>query len=537
MKLPHRPYVLIILDGWGYSEDPQGNAIMAANTPNWDRLWANYPHTLVSGSGLDVGLPCGQMGNSEVGHLNMGAGRLVPQDLVRINMAIEDGTFFTNPVLNDAVQRAVATEHAVHILGLLSPGGVHSQQAHLEAMIRLAAQQGAKQIYLHAFLDGRDVAPKSALASIEKMEQLFSELGVGQIATLCGRYYAMDRDQRWERVQLAYDLLTQGTAVRYCSTAAEGLAAAYAAGETDEFVKPTAIVAPVRGGAEAVSFDAQATKVPQRQDPKPITINDGDSVIFMNFRSDRARQLTHAFLDENFSGFSRKKIPKLAEFVTLTEYAADIKAPIAFGAQSLHNVFGEYISSLGLTQLRIAETEKYAHVTFFFNGGREQPFSGEERILVPSQKVATYDLLPEMSAPLLTEKLVEAIESNRYDVIICNYANADMVGHSGKMPAAIEAIECIDRCLGKVIATLQSVGGECLITADHGNAEQMFDPATHQPHTAHTSNPVPLLYVGRPAQFKEQHATLTDVIPTLLDIMGLATPPEMTGHDLIELKK
>jgi 2,3-bisphosphoglycerate-independent phosphoglycerate mutase len=522
MKLPHRPYLLIILDGWGYSEDPQGNAIMAANTPNWDRLWTNYPHTLVSGSGLDVGLPCGQMGNSEVGHLNMGAGRLVPQDLVRINMAIDDGTFFTNPVLHDAVERAVATEHAIHILGLLSPGGVHSQQAHLEAMIRLAAKQGAKKIYLHAFLDGRDVAPKSALASIEKMEQLFSELGVGQIATLCGRYYAMDRDQRWERVQLAYDLLTQGIAERQCNTAVEGLAAAYAAGETDEFVKPTVIL---------------NDKGDRQVAPTRIAINDGDSVIFMNFRSDRARQLTHAFLDENFSGFVRAKVPKLAEFVTLTEYAANIKAPIAFGPQSLHNVFGEYISSLGLTQLRIAETEKYAHVTFFFNGGREQPFSGEERILVPSQKVATYDLLPEMSAPLLTEKLVEAIQANKYDVIICNYANADMVGHSGNMPAAIQAIECIDSCLGKVVAALQNIGGECLITADHGNAERMFDPVTHQPHTAHTSNPVPLLYVGRPAQFKDQHATLTDVIPTLLDIMGLPKPVEMTGHDLIEMKK
>ena len=515
MKLSHRPYVLIILDGWGYSDEPQGNAIMAANTPNWDRLWSDYPHTLVSGSGLDVGLPCGQMGNSEVGHLNMGAGRLVPQDLVRINMAIDEGEFFTNPVLNDAVQVAVASEHAVHILALLSPGGVHSMEDHLVAMVRLAAKRGAKKIYLHAFLDGRDTPPKSALASIEKLENLFAELGVGQIASLCGRYYAMDRDQRWDRVQLAYDLLTQGIAVRHANTAAEGLAAAYAAGETDEFVKPTAIVV----------------------NKLSITINDGDSVIFMNFRSDRARQLTHAFLDEKFSAFVRAKVPKLAEFVTLTEYAADIKAPVAFAPQSLHNVFGEYISSLGLTQLRIAETEKYAHVTFFFNGGREEPFAGEERILVPSQKVATYDLLPEMSAPLLTEKLIEAIASDKYDVIICNYANADMVGHSGNLPAAVKAIECIDSCLDKVIAALQNVGGECLITADHGNAERMFDAVTHQPHTAHTSNLVPLLYVGRPAQFKPQHGTLTDVIPTLLDIMGLSKPLEMTGHDLIEMKK
>jgi 2,3-bisphosphoglycerate-independent phosphoglycerate mutase len=516
MKLSHRPYVLIILDGWGYSEDPEGNAIMAANKPVWDRFWADYPHTVLSGSGLDVGLPCGQMGNSEVGHLNMGAGRLVPQDLVRINMAIEDRSFFNNPVLVKAVDQAKNSDKAVHILGLLSPGGVHSQGAHLEAMIRLAAQRGAQKIYLHGFLDGRDTPPKSALASIETMERLFAELGVGQIASLCGRYYAMDRDQRWERVQHAYDLLTEGVAVRYANTAAEGLEAAYAAGETDEFVKPTAI------------FPAGQS---------PITINDGDSVIFMNFRSDRARELTHAFLDEKFSGFIRAKHPKLAEFATLAEYAADIKAPIAFAPQSLDNVFGEYISNLGLTQLRIAETEKYAHVTFFFNGGREAPFSGEERILVPSPKIATYDLLPEMSAPLLTEKLVEAIQSQKFDVIICNYANADMVGHSGNLPAAVKAIECIDTCLGKVVSALQSVGGECLITADHGNVERMFDAVTHQPHTAHTSNVVPLLYIGRPAQFvKAQHGTLTDVIPTLLNIMGVVQPSEMTGHNLIEMK-
>lgn len=550
MTLSHRPYTLIILDGWGYSEDPEGNAILAANKPTWDRLWANYPHRLISGSGLDVGLPDGQMGNSEVGHLNMGAGRLVAQDLVRINMAIEDESFFANPVLNDAVQRMSNTQHALHILGLLSPGGVHSHEDHIAAMIQLAAARGVKEIYLHAFLDGRDTAPQSALASIEKIEHLFAKLGVGQIASLCGRYYAMDRDQRWDRVQQAYDLLTQGAAVRYVSTATEGLEQAYEAGETDEFVKPTMIsnstlskTERILGAAEADTFSRQAKKVSQRQDPvlslsnRKITINDGDSIIFMNFRSDRARQLTRAFIDEKFSAFVRAKVPKLAEFVTLTEYATDIKAPIAFAPQSLHNVFGEYISSLGLTQLRIAETEKYAHVTFFFNGGREQAFTGEERILVPSQKVATYDLLPEMSAPLLTEKLVAAIQSEKYDVIICNYANADMVGHSGNLPAAIKAIECLDNCLGKVIAALQKVGGECLITADHGNAERMFDPETNQPYTAHTNNLVPLLYVGRHAEFKNTPGTLTDVIPTLLDIMGLAQPSEMTGRDLLEMKE
>ena len=513
MKLPHRPYLLLIFDGWGYSTELEGNAIASAQTPIWDQLWHDYPHTLISGSGVDVGLPNGQMGNSEVGHLNMGAGRLVPQDYVRINMEIDDGSFFENPALTAAIDKANANEKAVHILGLLSPGGVHSHENHLHAMVKLAAARGAKAIYVHAFLDGRDTAPKSAASSIEKLEHLLAELGVGQIVSLTGRYYAMDRDNRWDRVQATYDLLTQGIAERYAETAMIGLESGYTADETDEFVKPTAIY----------------------KKDQPITINDGDSVIFMNFRADRARQLTRAFVDDDFKGFVRSCRPRLADFVTLTEYAADLKVSVAYQPQELKNVFGAYISELGLKQLRIAETEKYAHVTFFFNGGREEPFSGEERILVPSPKVATYDLQPEMSAVELTDKLVEAIKSQQYDVIVCNYANPDMVGHTGKMAAAVKAVETIDACLKRIVTTLQKFGGEALITADHGNVEQMNNVATGQPHTAHTSNPVPLVYVGRKAKFKETTGALTDVVPTLLTIMGLPRPKEMTGHDLLEL--
>ena len=513
MKLTHRPYLLLIFDGWGYSTEQAGNAIAAAQTPAWDGLWHDYPHTLISGSGIDVGLPRGQMGNSEVGHLNMGAGRLVAQDYVRINTAIKKGTFAKNPALTAAVDRAVIKEKAVHVLGLLSPGGVHSHEAHLHEMLKLAVARGAKKVYLHAFLDGRDTAPKSAAASLAKIEALFTQLGVGKIATLIGRYYAMDRDQRWQRTEAAYALLTAGQAVRYVKTAQQGLELAYADNETDEFVKATAIYQP----------------------QQPITVDDGDSLIFMNFRADRARQLTHAFVDLDFAGFKRAVQPKLADFVTLTEYAADLKVAVAYHPATLKNVFGDYIATLGLKQLRIAETEKYAHVTFFFNGGREVPFVGEDRMLVPSPKVATYDLQPEMSALQLTDKLVTAIESMKYDVIICNYANPDMVGHTGKMAAAIKAIETVDACLKRIIAAQRKVGGEVLITADHGNVEQMTNVDTGQAHTAHTSNPVPLVYFGRAAEFKVAQGTLTDVIPTLLKIMGLKQPAEMTGHNLLEL--
>ncbi len=371
-----------------------------------------------------------------------------------------------------------------------------------------------KKVYLHAFLDGRDTPPKSAATYLAALEKKCAELGRGKIASICGRYYAMDRDNRWDRVQLAYDMLTLGNSEFTAPDAQTALAMAYARNETDEFVLPTCLF---------------------KTGEQPVQIHDDDVIIFMNFRADRARQLSRAFLDPNFTGFIRHKLPKLADFVSLTEYAADIPSHIAYPSQSLNNVLGEYLAKLNLKQLRIAETEKYAHVTFFFNGGREEPFVGEDRILVPSPKVATYDLKPEMSAPELTDKLVAAIESNKYDVIICNYANADMVGHSGKLDAAIKAIEALDASLARIIPALQKVGGEMLLTADHGNAEEMFDPSTHQPHTAHTSEPVPLVYLGRPAKFIHADGALCDVTPTLLKIMGLPQPKEMTGKALLEL--
>ncbi len=510
MKLKHRPTLLLILDGWGYSDATEGNAIAQANTPNWDKLWAQYPHTLISGSGADVGLPAGQMGNSEVGHLNMGAGRMVPQELGRINLEIEDGNFYKNTVFVTALGKAITGGKAVHIMGLLSPGGVHSHGDHIRAMINLAAKEGATKIFVHAFLDGRDTPPRSALTSLQKTDDLLKKLGHGQIASICGRYYAMDRDQRWDRTELAYSLLTEGKAAFTATTAEAGLAMAYDRNENDEFVKPTWI-------------DGAA----------PIT--DGDVVFFMNFRADRARQMSRAFVDKDFTGFIRAVKPKLAAFVSLTEYADDISSQAAYKQASYKNVLGEYIANQGLCQLRIAETEKYAHVTFFFNGGREQAFEREDRILVPSPKVATYDLQPEMSAPELTNKLVNAIESKKFDMIICNYANADMVGHTGKMPAAIKAVEAIDHAIEKITAALARVDGEMLITADHGNIEQMENHKTGQPHTAHTSEPVPLVYVGkRPLKFGNSPGTLCDVAPTLLGLMGLTQPDEMTGHDLLK---
>lgn len=515
MPLPHRPYVLIILDGWGYSEDAEGNAIAKANTPTWDKLWQNNPHTLISASGHDVGLPDGQMGNSEVGHLNLGAGRVVPTDFVRINNEIASGNFDKNDALTFAVDKATSDEKAVHILGLLSPGGVHSHEQHIGAMLKMAVARGAKKVYLHAFLDGRDTPPQSALPSLQALQALCDELGVGQIASICGRYYAMDRDQRWERVQLVYDMLTQGKAAHAAINAEQALEMAYFREETDEFVLPTVI---------------------QGSEQAPVRVNNGDSIIFMNFRADRARQLTRAFVEADFKGFKRTEHPRLADFVCLTQYAESIDATAAYRPAKLHNVFAEYIADKGLTQLHIAETEKYAHVTFFFNGGREQAYPGEERILVPSPKVATYDLKPEMSAVELTDKFVAAIEAEKFDVIICNYANADMVGHTGIMSAAIKAVETIDQCLERVTTALHKVGGELLLTADHGNVERMSNHQTGQAHTAHTSNLIPLLYMGRPAQFADgKPGALTDVIPTMLNMMELKQPVEMTGHNLLKL--
>lgn len=505
--------VLIVLDGWGYSESVQHNAIATAKKPVWDRLWSEYPHTLIRTSGAAVGLPADQMGNSEVGHLNLGAGRVVYQEFTRVSRAIKTGSFFTNRTLTDAVDLAVDNGKAVHVLGLLSPGGVHSHEEHIHAMIELAAQRGATKVYIHAFLDGRDTPPRSAVSSILSMEEQLARLKVGRIASIIGRYYAMDRDHRWPRVQAAYDLITQGKADFQAPDAHSALEMAYARDEGDEFVKGTAIVPPGH---------------------VPVTIEDGDVVVFMNYRSDRARQITRPFIEAEFDGFVRHVYPKLGCFVSLTEYKSDFDIPVAYPAERLKNVFGEYIANHGLRQLRLAETEKYAHVTFFFNGGVETPFEGEDRILVKSPMVATYDLQPEMSGPEVTDKLVEAIVGGTYDVIICNYANPDMVGHTGKFAAAVKAIEYIDTALGRVFAAVQQAGGELLITADHGNAELMLNNETGQIHTAHTTNQVPMIYVGRPAQMSD-NGSLCDIAPSMLYLMNMDIPPEMTGTPLIAI--
>jgi 2,3-bisphosphoglycerate-independent phosphoglycerate mutase len=504
------PVLLIILDGFGYREDCDHNAICQARKPHWNFLWSTHPHTTIDASEKWVGLPKDQMGNSEVGHMNIGAGRVVYQDYTRIEHAIETGEFERNAVLAQAV--ATGKRGALHILGLLSPGGVHSHESQIHALVDLAAKSGVRDIYVHAFLDGRDTPPRSAAPSLAALERKFAALGSGRIATICGRYYAMDRDKRWERVQPAYDLVTQGIAPFTATSATAGLEAAYARNESDEFVQATAIVP---SGAS------------------PVRMNDGDAVVFMNFRADRARQLTAALTDDGFKGFERACRPKLGYFCTLTRYGDDFASvPAAFPPQSVSNGFGAYVAGLGVQQLRIAETEKYAHVTYFFNGGVENPYPGEDRILVPSPKVATYDLKPEMSAGEVTDKLVAAIESRRYQAIVCNYANGDMVGHTGNLEAATRAIEVLDECIGRVVGAMREIGGEALITADHGNAETMADPRTHQAHTAHTLNVVPLLYVGRKAQIASGGA-LQDVAPTLLRMMGLPQPPEMTGKPLL----
>lgn len=509
-----RPIVLIILDGWGHREDPNGNAIAAAHKPNWNYLWATCPRMLISGSGRCVGLPEGQMGNSEVGHLNMGAGRIVHQDLTRIDESIESGDFFKNSTLIEAIQTANRNQKAIHVLGLFSPGGVHSHERQIHALLKLAAEQQAHEVYIHAFLDGRDTPPSSAESSLKKLNEECNKLKCGKIVSLIGRYYAMDRDKRWDRVQKAYDLLAEGKCDFHADDPISGLKLAYERGETDEFVKPTCIY---------------------KNSDKPVTINTGDVVIFMNYRADRAREITQAFIDPNFTGFVRHHQPKLAKFVSLTEYDANLKTAIAFPPEPLKNILAEYLSQHNLKQLRIAETEKYAHVTFFFNGGIEVAFPGEDRILIPSPKVATYDQKPEMSAPELTSHLVEAIKSNKYDVIICNFANPDMVGHTGNLPATIEAIEVIDQCLGKITHALKEVGGEAIITSDHGNAEKMYDDETKQPHTAHTHELVPVIYFGRPAKMTQKEGKLSDIAPTMLYLMELPKPKEMTGSSLLEI--
>ncbi|UTJ47378.1 2,3-bisphosphoglycerate-independent phosphoglycerate mutase [Atlantibacter subterranea] len=511
MSVSKKPMVLMILDGYGYREDQQDNAIFSAKTPVMDSLWAKRPHTLIDASGLEVGLPDRQMGNSEVGHVNLGAGRIVYQDLTRLDVEIKERTFFSNPVLTRAVDTAVAAGKAVHIMGLLSAGGVHSHEDHILAMVELAAERGAEKIYLHAFLDGRDTPPRSAESSLKRFEETFAALGKGRIATIIGRYYAMDRDNRWDRVELAYDLMTLAQGEYQADSAVAALEAAYARDENDEFVKPTVIRA--EGQADAA-------------------MEDGDALIFMNFRADRARQITRAFVNADFDGFARKKVVTFSNFVMLTEYAANIDTACAYPPSSLVNTFGEWMAKNDKTQLRISETEKYAHVTFFFNGGVEDSFAGEDRILINSPKVATYDLQPEMSSAELTEKLTAAIRSGKYDAIICNYPNGDMVGHTGVFDAAVKAVEALDNCIAQVTEVVESVGGQLLITADHGNAEQMRDPSTGQAHTAHTNLPVPLIYVGEKQVKAVEGGKLSDIAPTMLSLMGMDIPQEMTGKPL-----
>ncbi len=511
-----KPLVLVILDGWGYREASEDNAILHAKTPVWDKLWAQSPHALIATSGLDVGLPDGQMGNSEVGHMSLGAGRIVYQNITRIDKAIEDGNFFSNSAYIAAIDKSIANNKAVHIMGLLSPGGVHSHEKQIIAMVKMAAKRGAKQIYVHAILDGRDTPPRSAKTSLEKLDGVLAEIGCGRIASIVGRYYAMDRDNRWDRVERAYRLLTEGTCEHQASSATQALEAAYQRDENDEFVLPSCI-----------SSEGQPA----------ATIDDGDSVIFMNFRADRARELTRAFVDSDFSGFERKKHPQLADFVMTTEYAADIKAACAFTPLQLDNSIGEYLSNQGKTQLRIAETEKYAHVTFFFSGGREAEYPGEERILIASPDVATYDLQPEMSAPEVSDKLVAAIKSRKYHAIIVNYANGDMVGHTGIFDAAVLAAQTIDHSLQQILDAIKEVDGECLITADHGNCEQMQDYDSGQVHTQHTTGPVPLVYVGpRKVEFTVSNGRLSDIAPSMLSLLGLEQPKEMTGRSLLSIK-
>jgi 2,3-bisphosphoglycerate-independent phosphoglycerate mutase len=509
-----RPVVLLILDGFGDRPPAPDNAIANASMPNWKQLVASVPHTTIDASELRVGLPHGQMGNSEVGHLNIGAGRVVYQDFTRIDHAIATGEFAANPVLASAVDAARAGHSTVHVLGLLSPGGVHSHERQIAAMVERAAARGAGTILVHAFLDGRDTPPRSALPSLAFMEAVCARCPGARIASIVGRYYAMDRDQRWDRVAQAYELLVDGKSPYTAASASLALEAAYARGENDEFVKPTAIV------------DAAG---------KPATMADGDVVVFMNFRADRAREMTRALISPAFAGFNRARVPTIKAYVCLTSYGDEFaQLPVAFPPQTIRNSFGEYLAHQGLAQLRIAETEKYAHVTYFFNGGVEAIYPGEDRILVPSPKVATYDLQPEMSAPEVTDRLVAAIASRKYDAIVCNYANADMVGHTGNFDAAVAAAETLDACIGRVVAATRDAGGEVLITADHGNAEMMFDPATGQPHTAHTLNRVPFVYVGRAATMKPDGA-LQDIAPTMLALMGLPQPSEMTGKSLVEL--
>lgn len=507
-----KPTVLMILDGFGLNEKSDGNAVAQANTPVLDKMMKEYPFVKGYASGLAVGLPDGQMGNSEVGHLNMGAGRIVYQELTRISKEIEDGDFFKNEALLSAVENCKKNGSDLHLFGLVSDGGVHSHNTHIYGLLELAKKEGLKNVYVHCFMDGRDTAPSSGKAFIQELVDKMQEIGVGQIATISGRYYAMDRDNRWERVEQAYAALTKGEGVK-ASDPVAAMQASYDDDKTDEFVLPTVI----------------------EQDGKPVaTVKDNDSVIFFNFRPDRAREMTRVFCCDDFNGFDRGP-RKQVTYICFTEY--DVTIPnkeIAFKKVELDNTFGQFLAANGKTQARIAETEKYAHVTFFFNGGVEEPNKGEERILVKSPKVATYDLQPEMSAPAVCDKLCEAIRSQKYDVIIINFANPDMVGHTGVMDAAVKAVEAVDACVGRALDALLEVDGQMFLCADHGNAEQLVDYDTGVPFTAHTTNPVPFILVNYdPSYTLKEGGRLADIVPTLIEMMGMEKPAEMTGESLL----
>lgn len=512
MSAVRRPLVLMILDGWGINPSCDHNAACQASTPRLDALRREYPATEIDASGLAVGLPEGQMGNSEVGHLNIGAGRIVYQELTRITRAIEQGEFFSNPVLIEAMTAVKRKGGKLHLMGLLSDGGVHSHNSHLYALVEMAKQQGISEVCIHAFLDGRDTPPQSGQGYLVHLEERLASLGLGRVATVIGRYYAMDRDNRWERVERAYQAMTEGRGRSFASSA-EAIANAYADGQTDEFVEPCVI----------------------NRDDASMTVNDGDGMIFFNFRADRAREISRTFTECGFNGFQRSKSLQLSGFVCLTEYDETFDLPAAFPPASYPAILGEVVAKAGLQQLRIAETEKYAHVTFFFNGGNESPFSGEDRVLIPSPKeVATYDQKPAMSAPQVTAEMLERVAGGSYDLIVLNYANPDMVGHTGVMDAAVEAMETVDDCVGQVVDAVLAAGGSLLITSDHGNCEQM-NAADGSPHTAHTANPVPLLLVDPDRQAGSlRRGKLADIAPTLLQLLGLDQPPEMTGCSLLQ---
>jgi 2,3-bisphosphoglycerate-independent phosphoglycerate mutase len=500
-----KPVAIIIMDGFGISSEAKGNAVAHAKKPHLEKIWQNYPTTTIASSGLAVGLPRGQMGNSEVGHLNLGGGRIVYQDYTRISLAVEKGTLSENTVLQEAM--AAAKEGKLHLLGLLSDGGVHSHIDHLFSLLNMAKEMDLAKVYVHAILDGRDVPPKSALSYFQSLEARMRQLGVGRVATVSGRYYTMDRDRRWERVEMAYRCLTEGQGYE-ASSAKAAVEASYLRGESDEFLKPTVV------------------------DPSGL-VEDGDSVIFFNFRPDRAREITRVFVDSGFGEFSRKLLS--VRFTCMTQYDATLDIPVAFPPHNLSDTLGEVVARAGLSQLRIAETEKYAHVTYFFNGGRETPNSGEDRVLVPSPKVATYDLKPEMSAYEVTDRAVERIESGKYDLVVLNFANPDMVGHTGNFEAAVSAVEAVDSCVGRVVDAVLRQGGAVLLTADHGNAERMQDETTGQPHTAHTVNPVPFSLIiddGKTYRLRDD-GILADVAPTALQLLGIAKPEAMTGKSLI----